>query len=642
MTSRGRTSILVGTILLVGAAIAVCLIFRPRSEPIEEKSDAVTIQLAGYKAPLVIAVEASYPGANAQTVRDTVAAPIEQQISGVDNMLSMSSVSADDGSYALHITFADGTDLDLAQALVQKRVSLALAVIPDLVQGRGVTVRQMSPQPLLLVSLTSPDGRFDQIHLSNYAMIQIKDELGRLSGVADVVLFGRRDTDVRIALDADKLAAHELTAVDVVRAISEQNVQVAGLIGQSPAPKGQQLQLSINTLGRLVKPDEFEDIIVKAGPEGRVVRLKDVARVAMGHNAECDASLNGKPALVLGIHSRPNAKPSELSRAVFDKLAELRAPLLEGLALACPFDFAANLEDPNNPVTPEHLVIDAELPAGASVERTARTLERAAQLLRNMPGVLDVLALTEHPFSLVRNRPCLVVRLALKKELDISRKQLEQMVRVALKNQIPEAVFRVSAPSAAESFPVYGFPVEFVIEDRGDQGSEALRQRAEALSAKMNQSGKFLDASVGPGLRSSPSLYLDIDRTQCMVLGVQISDIFTTLQVYLGSYYVNNFNEFGRTWQVNVRADAKFRARGADILQLQVRNNQNQMVRLGKVLTVRDTGGPMAIERHNMYPSARISANLSEGVSHAEAKVLCETLAEQELGAQFNFVWPAR
>ncbi len=181
-------------------------------------------------------------------------------------------------------------------------------------------------------------------------------------------------------------------------------------------------------------------------------------------------------------------------------------------------------------------------------------------------------------------------------------------MRVALTNQIPEAAFRVSVPSVAEGFPLYGFSIDFVIQDRGGYGSTALQERADALVEKMNQAGKFLAASAGP--RRAPLLQLDIDRTKCMALGVQISEIFETLQVYLGPYYVNNFNQFGRTWQVQVQTDARVRERAADILQLQVKNKENQIVRLGTVLNVRDSVGPMVIERHNMYPAARITANL--------------------------------
>ena len=227
-----------------------------------------TLPVAQYPdvTPPTVLVTALYPGANAQTVRDTVAAPIEEQVSGVEGMMYMSSQSTNDGTYRLSVTFKLGMDSDMAQVLVQNRVSLALPVIPQLVQNEGITVKKISPNTLMIVNLISPDNRYDNIFLSNYATIYIRDELGRLPGVADVTYFGQRDYSLRAWLDPDKLAALNLTATDVVAAIAQQNLQVAaGQIGQEPVPKGQQFQLTINTLGRLVDPEQFADIIVKAG-----------------------------------------------------------------------------------------------------------------------------------------------------------------------------------------------------------------------------------------------------------------------------------------------------------------------------------------------------------------------------------------
>ena len=227
-----------------------------------------TLPVAQYPevTPPTVLVTALYPGANAQTVRDTVAAPIEEQVSGVEGMMYMSSQCTNDGAYNLTVTFKLGMDSDMAQVLVQNRVSLALPVIPPLVQNEGINVKKMSPNTLMIVNLISPDGRYDSIFLSNYATIYVKDELGRLPGVAGITYLGQRDYSLRAWLDPDKLAALDLSAMDVVTAISQQNVQVAaGQIGQQPVPKGQQFQLTINTLGRLTDPEQFADIIVKAG-----------------------------------------------------------------------------------------------------------------------------------------------------------------------------------------------------------------------------------------------------------------------------------------------------------------------------------------------------------------------------------------
>src|SRR5437773_2568126 len=227
-----------------------------------------TLPVAQYPevTPPTVQVTALYPGANALTVRDTIAAPIEEQVSGVEGMMYMSSTSTNDGAYALTVTFKLGMDSDMAQVLVQNRVSLALPVIPPLVQTQGINVQKMSPSTLMIVNLISPDNRYDSTFLSNYATIYIKDELGRLPGIAGITLLGQRDYSLRAWLDPDKLAALNLSAMDVVTAINQQNLQVAaGQIGQPPALKAQQFQLTINTLGRLTTPDQFGDIILKAG-----------------------------------------------------------------------------------------------------------------------------------------------------------------------------------------------------------------------------------------------------------------------------------------------------------------------------------------------------------------------------------------
>ena len=201
--------------------------------------------------PPTVLVTAMYPGANAQTVRDTVAAPIEAQVSGVEGMMYMSSQCTNDGAYNLTVTFRLGTDSDMAQVLVQNRVSLALPVIPPLVQSEGINVRKMSPNTMMIVNLISPDRRYDSTFLSNYATIYIKDELGRLPGIAGITYLGQRDYSLRVWLDPDKLASLNMSASDVVLAITQQNLQVAaGQIGQQPVPKGQQFQLTINALGQ--------------------------------------------------------------------------------------------------------------------------------------------------------------------------------------------------------------------------------------------------------------------------------------------------------------------------------------------------------------------------------------------------------
>ena len=277
--------------------------------------------------PPTVTVSTTYPGANAQVVADTVGAPIEQQVNGVDGMLYMSSQSANDGSYSLTVTFETGTDLNMAQVLVQNRVAIALPQLPEDVKRIGVTTKKKSPNFALAINIISPDGRYDDIYLSNYANLRLRDELGRIPGAGDVQVMGADLYSMRIWLDPDKLQARGLTTGDVVRAIQEQNVQVAaGVIGQPPAPKGQSFQYTVSVLGRLEDVEQFKDIIVKTDANGGLTRVRDVARVELGAQSyNVKTALNHKPSALIFIYQLPGANLLDLSRrarAVMDRLKQ--------------------------------------------------------------------------------------------------------------------------------------------------------------------------------------------------------------------------------------------------------------------------------------------------------------------------------
>ncbi len=344
--------------------------------------------------PPTVLVTALYPGANAYTVRDTVAAPIEESVNGVEGMMYMSSQSTNDGTYRLSVTFKLGFPSDMAQVLVQNRVSLALPVIPALVQNEGINVKKVSPNTLMIVNLISPPDpqgreRYDATYLSNYATIYIRDELSRLDGVADVGYLGQRDYSLRAWIDPNKLATLGLTAADVVAAIAQQNLQVAaGQIGQEPVPKGQQFQLTINTLGRLVDPEQFADIIVKAGSGGQasssassqggggtstggaasstggsttetqtlppatgIVRLRDVARVVLGSQQyEQSCTLNGKPSVALSVYQLPGSNALKTAEKVYDKMKELQTRFPPGIEYRIVYDTTPFIQESVNDV----------------------------------------------------------------------------------------------------------------------------------------------------------------------------------------------------------------------------------------------------------------------------------------------------
>src|SRR6202045_4304439 len=289
--------------------------------------------------PPQVVVHASYPGANPKVIADTVAAPLEQAIVGVEDMLYMSSTSTMDGALTLAVTFKIGADIDRAQVQVQNRVAQALPRLPEEVRSLGVNTVKASSNLTLVVNLTSPSGRYDSLYLRNYAVLNIKDVLARLPGMGDVQVFGGGDYSMRVWLDPQKLAARNLTAGDVVTAIREQNVQVAaGQLGAPPSPNTE-FQIALNAAGRLTDEQQFRDIIIKTGADGQVVRLGDVARVELGAQAYGVRSLlDNKPSLAIPVFQSPGANALELSTAVRKTMEELKKNFPEGMDYGILYD----------------------------------------------------------------------------------------------------------------------------------------------------------------------------------------------------------------------------------------------------------------------------------------------------------------
>ncbi len=310
----------------------------------------VVLPIAQYPdvTPPTVQVTASYPGANAKVVADTVAAPIEQQVNGVERMLYMSSQCTNDGAYTCTVTFDLGTDLNIAQVLVQNRVALAMPLLPQQVQLQGVSTKKKSPSILLVINLFSPDGSNDDLYMSNYATTKIKDEILRIPGVGDVTYLGQRDYSMRIWLNPDKMAAYNLTASDVVSAIKNQNVQVAaGQIGQQPVPLGQQFQYTMSTLGQLEDQSQFADIIVKTGQgkndgstkSSQVVRMRDVADIELGAQQYDQISrIDGQPTVGLAAYQLPGSNALAVAETIKKKMAELKKRFPKGLDYAIVYD----------------------------------------------------------------------------------------------------------------------------------------------------------------------------------------------------------------------------------------------------------------------------------------------------------------
>src|SRR5262245_51127953 len=320
-----------------------------------------TLPIAEYPdiVPPTIVVNARYPGASPQVIADTVATPLEQEINGVERMLYMASQSTTDGQVSITITFQLGTDLDKAQVLVQNRVVIAEPRLPEIVRRLGVTTQKSSPDLLLVVHLLSPDNRYDQAYIGNYALINIRDVLARLQGVGSLTLFGLREFSMRVWLDPDKLAVLNMTAGDVVQALREQNVQVAaGVIGQPPTPASNPLQLSVTTQGRLLQPDQFGDIIIKTGSNGRVTHLRDIARVELGaRDYSANSYLDGKPAMAIAVLQLPGSNALATANGVRKAMAELRQTFPQGLEYRIVYDPTVFIQESVNAVT--HTLLEA-------------------------------------------------------------------------------------------------------------------------------------------------------------------------------------------------------------------------------------------------------------------------------------------
>jgi multidrug efflux pump subunit AcrB len=891
-----------------------------------------TLPVAQYPeiTPPTVEVYATYPGANAEVVADTVAAPIEQQVNGVEGMIYMSSRCTNDGAYALTITFTLGTDLDIAQVLVQNRVNLAQPILPDLVKRRGITVKKKSPSVLLIINLYSPDGSRNSLDLSNYATIQLRDELSRLPGVGDVTYLGQRDYSMRVWLNPRKMSANGLSASDVQRAIEQQNVQVAaGQIGQPPVPAGQGFQYTMTTLGRLADPEQFKGIVVKTGADGRLVHLRDVATVELGalsYDQTC--TMDGKPSVALSVYQLPGSNALQVANLVKEKMASLKPRFPQGIDYAVVYDttpfiresinevfhtlrdatilvavvvlvflqnwrsaliplvavpvavvgtfavmalmgFSLNnltlfglvlaigivvddaivvveavehhiehgmaprdatvlamqqvsgpvvavglvlaavfvpcafisgitgqffrqfaltiavstvlsafnsltlspalsalllkprqkgvyealptiaflliggwagwtwlgpplthwvgadafpyahwllplaagaagavagrlLVRPGNAVlgrafgafnlgfdwfterygdsvgrllrvsvlvlvayggllyltyagfarTPTgfipqqdkgYLLVNVQLPDAASLERTEAVMRHLEEIALETEGVRHTVALAGQSILLGANASNFGAMYVMLDDFgdrahhDLSGDAIARRLQERCATEVTEGQVNVFGAPPVEGLGTAG-GFKIIVEDRGDNGLLELQHAADRVVEAGNEQ---------PGLRdlftsfraNTPWLYVDVDRTQAQMSGVALGEIFSTLQIYFGSYYVNDFNRFGRTWQVNLQAADSFREQLEGLKQLKVRNAEGKMLPMGTVAQVHPTPGPVMIVRYNMYPAAAINGSAGPDTSSGQALRLMEDAVKERLDPTMQFEW---
>jgi multidrug efflux pump len=851
----------ISMLIFLAGAVSVFLL------PISEYPEVV---------PPTIVVKAQFPGANPKVIAETVASPLEEQINGTENMLYMFSQASSDGLLTLTVTFALGTDPNLAQELVQNRVNQALPRLPDVTRQLGVTTVKSSPDLTMVVHLTSPSGRYDMLYLRNYAVLNVKDQLAKIQGIGSVQLFGSGDYAMRVWLNPQKMAERGLTPQEVVAAIRRQNLQVsAGVIGGPPYGEGVAMQLPVNVQGRLQDAEEFADMIVKRDASGTVTRLKDIART------EIDAAefglrslLDNKAAVAIPIFQAPGSNAIEISNQVRKTMAALKQNFPEGVdysvvydptvfvrgsieavvhtllealglvvlvvilflqtwrasiiplaavpvsivgtfavmhlfgfsinalslfglvlavgivvddaivvvenverniegglrpreatikamgevtspiiaitlvlcAVFVPIAFISGLtgqfyrqfaltiafstvisafnsltlspalaalllkshDEPKDWLTrgvdrvfggffagfnrffrrssegygrgvtgslqhktlalgiyglllaaayvgfqhvppgfvpvqdKEYLVSFAQLPDGATLDRTEQVIREMSDIASQEPGVESSVAFPGLSINGFINSANAGINFVTLKPFEERRSPELSGFAIAQRLQqkyagVKDAFIAIFPPPPVQGLgTIGGFKLQ--VEDRTDAGYEALDQVMTAVKAKAQKdpalAGVFSSYEV-----NTPQLYADLDRTKAAQLGVDAQDVFDAMQIYLGSLYVNDFNKFGRTYQVIAQADKEFRSKPDDILRLETRNFEGRMVPLGAMVHLTDTTGPESAMRYNGFRSADLNGGPAPGYSSGQAQQAIARILAETLPKGMGYEW---
>jgi len=815
--------------------------------------------------PPVVSVKATYTGANSETVENSVAAPIEAQVNGVDDMIYMSSDSTDNGSYSLSVTFEVGTDPDIASVNVQNRVAQATSSLPTEVTSSGVVTQKSSTNMLLLVTLSSPKGTYDEVFLSNYASINLKDALARVQGVGSADIMTDYAYSMRMWMDPNRMAGLGLTPGDIIQAIREQNLEVsAGQIGTPPIPTGQQFQYTIKSKGRLTTAKEFENIVLRTGDAGSIVRVRDVAKVELGSSYyNASGRFSGQPATVLAIYQAPGANAlavadgvkSELNRlasvfpddvtydvpfdstkfvnqslkdvvstlmqtfvlviaVVFIFLGSVRATVIPAVAIPVSligtfafllaFDMSLNtislfalvlaigivvddaivvVENVERIIAEEglsaadatrkamgqitgpviattlvllavfvpvtfmpgitgrlysqfavtisiavvissinaltlspalcslilkkrdgppkgvlakfeqgisgvrggyvgivrrlvrvpllavailasmilgsggllkalpagfipledngYLFVDVQLPDAASLERTEAVAERVSNQILEIPGVASTVQVNGYSMlSGSSSNGAMVIA-----NLDPwDTRTTEETSADGILNQILGVANQEIAASviAFNPPPISGLGmsagVEMKVQQTGGGSAQDLSAAIGSLVYAANQRPE-IGQSYSTFRANVPKVFIDLDREKAKSLNVAISDVFQTLQAYMGSYYVNDFNLFGRVYRVMIQADGEYRDKVEDLDTLYVRSQAGEMVPMGTLINVRKELGPVALNRYNMFRAATVTAVPAPGLSTGDAIRILEEEAATALPPGYSFEW---
>src|SRR5919204_2417 len=665
-------------------------------------------------APPTVLITTTYPGASAETLAKTVAAPIEEQLSGVEKLSYFSSTASSTGALSITVTFEPGANVDQAVFNVNNRVQIALPRLPDEVRRNRVIVQKRSFDILLVVSLVSPNNQRDTLYLSNFASINIVDELKRLPGLADVTIFGARDYSMRVWINPEKMARLGVTPSDVAQALRAQNAQyAAGRIGTEPAPPGQAIVYTVTATGRLVDPEQFGEIVIRAmGPNG-VLRLKDIARIELGAlNYDTSNTLDGQQTIGIATYLQPGANALEVAQLVRDRMKELKPSFPEGVDYTIPFDTTrfvdASIKEVNTTIYEAALLVLAvvflflqtwratvipmiavpvplllrhagialaafiaivavcvglfltvpgsfvpsedqgyifaglQLPDGATMERTRNMAEQVSKIAQAEPGVQNVLAI--NGFDLIgggtkTNAATMFVPL---KHWDERGKQwpaARGAADIAQKGAaLRDGIVIAFNPAAIRGLGTAG-GFEFYLQARTNPDPQRLFEVTQSFLGALRENPRLtgMNSFFRPTV---PQLKVEVDREKAMSLGVPVQDVFDALSSTMAALYVNDFNKFGRTFRVQVQADAPYRSQPEDLGAVYVRSTTTrEMIPLKALIRVATVIGPEQLDRFNGFVAARVLGNGRPGVSSGEAIKAVEETAARALPEGYQIAW---
>lgn len=629
MWTRVSLPLVVPGTVLIGAGL---LLADPPSPSPADKTARV-------RALPTLVVNASYPGASANTAEDMLAAPIELLMGRLDGSRFLRSRCSSDGKYTLVVALDPGTDLTAALKLAQNRVNAALALLPGASRPTGVPVLIKPPGIQAIVVLTSPDRSHDITALSSYARGQLKTEFERLAGVSAVAVVGYRESCLRVWIDADRLTARGLTAAEVRQVLKDQPPQPAAARPDKPANAK---ELEVGTpAARLRVAEQLENVVLKTDGAGNLVRLRDVAKVEVGIDAEgSETFLNGEPAVTLCVDPVRQGNPKELETAILDLVTKLRGKLPPGLDLRVPFEFILDPKDPERPATGEFLLIDLAVPAAESGDRAREILRRCAGLVRQTAGIQDVLTLSEDPFDPFGRGPCLLCsRLPVRKR-ELGREQFGQELRSRL-GAVKGLGVRLREPSSLGQTLQWAYPVDLAVHgpDRGK-----VVQFARNLGQRLRQCKELTDVAVATASEPQRHVHLEVDGDKCAASGVGVAALFDTLQAILGGSSGADIKYSGHKLRVAAPTAGPATDVAEVLKKFQVGNGTGEKIPLSTLVAVRYTTEPAVVDLLDRQPMEEITANLAAGVSPSEARKLCESVAaegrkELRLPADYRLTW---